>query len=171
MPVDARRAATLLLLIAVCGCKRADPDDGARWLPPELNSSPRTCEWDGTGTSHGRAGMCVFGGAVYSCMAWYRDGWTVMQSAALVTAVRGDRFVITNSREWMDQRLDPDAKTEPLPISAGGFLAGGVITQGETPYFSWSDPGVTGLTGHLPPKFKGGVERWGQIRQVSWEPL
>ena len=98
-------------------------------------------------------------------------GWTVQTGAGLITAVRGDRFMLSNTRKWMTQRLDPATPTEPLPMSNGRFLAGGTVTQGTTPLFSWNDPDVMALTGPLPPLFRWAVEQWGQVRQFSWEAV
>ncbi len=100
-----------------------------------------------------------------------QGGWTVLTSPQLITALRGDRFVVSNSSAWMGQMTRETGQTVPLPLSNGQFLMGGVIAGDDTPFFSVNDPGLRAVVGPLPPAFRWSMEQLGQVRQLSWEEL
>ncbi len=105
-----------------------------------------------------------------------RGGWTVSVSGtasdSIITAVRGDTFLISNAPAWVNQRIDGSVEIPGLPLGRGEFVAGGVASGTDSSLLSPADPMIRELAGgSLPERFAWAMERWGRVLQVSWQTL
>ena len=106
-----------------------------------------------------------------------RQGWSIRSvlskdsQKGFVSAVRGNRFIITNDAQWFSQRLEN--KTMELPGGFGGTIAAGFVSDRSLLHIRRETGGILPLfplaAGPLPASFVWSMEQRGQVMQVQWQ--